>query len=178
LAIILGIQDRQKGRYFMRQSRVALTMAAAFFSACAPEPRPSAEATQSSEADRKAIETVREQALEAFNSGDIEAYIELLTDDVVYDPPNRPAVVGKEAMRAYGALFEKFILDTTYPVDELVIEGDWAFDRGVWVEKRTPREGGEQIEIPFGLLQIYYRDTEGSWKLARMVANTDTPPSH
>ena len=162
----------------MRQSCVALIMAAAFFTACSPEQRPSTEVPQSTVADREAVETVREQALEAFNSGDIEAYIELLTDDVVYDPPGRPAVVGKEAMRAYGSLFEKFVFDTTYRVNELVIEGNWAFDRGVWVEKRTSREGGEQTEIPFGLIQIYHRVTDGSWKLARMVANTENPPSH
>jgi ketosteroid isomerase-like protein len=81
-------------------------------------------------------------------------------------------------MRARGVLFEQFIFDATYRVDELHIEGDWAFDRGVWNEKRTRRDSGEQSEIPFGIVQIYRRDTDGVWKIARMVWNTDAPPSH
>jgi ketosteroid isomerase-like protein len=81
-------------------------------------------------------------------------------------------------MRDRGVLFESFIFDATYRVDEFQIEGDWAFDRGVWNEKRTRKDNGEKTEIPFGIVQIYRRDKDGVWKLARMVWNTDAPPFH
>ena len=68
------------------------------------------------------------------------------------------------------------IMFTINPITEdrskIVIEGNWAFDRGIWIEKRTPKDGGETTEVSFGILQLYQRQADGSWKLARSIWNT------
>jgi len=128
------------------------------------------------EADKTAIERVREKELRAFDLGDVEGFDNIVTEDIVLDTPNRPAIVGKEAIRAFGeALFSRLDYEATYSVDELVIEKNWAFDRGVWIEKRVPKDGGEQSQLSFGILQLYKRQSDGSWKLARLIWNSKGP---
>jgi len=157
----------------MRRRDIALVIVAASISACTPEPPPPAQETPSTEADKRAIEALREKELTAMNSGDVQGFIDLVTDDVVFDSPNRPAAIGKDAIRSLCELiFERFDYEATYPTDELVVDRNWAFDRGIWIEKRTPKGGGEQTQVSFGILQIYRRQTDGSWKLARSIWNT------
>jgi ketosteroid isomerase-like protein len=128
------------------------------------------------EADKTAIESVREKELRAFDLGDVEGLDNIVTEDIVIDTPNRPAIVGKEAHRAFcEALFSRLDYEATYSVDELVIEKNWAFDRGVWIEKRVPKVGGEQSQLSFGILQLYKRQSDGSWKLARLIWNSKGP---
>ncbi len=128
------------------------------------------------EADKTAIAMVREKELTAFDLGDVEGLNDIVTEDIVLDTPNRPAIIGKEANRAFSeALFARFDYEATYLVDELVIEKNWAFDRGVWIEKRLPKDGGEQSQLSFGILQLYKRQSDGSWKLARLIWNSKGP---
>ncbi len=160
-------------RHFITPSRIVLVIAAACLSACTGERSPAAEESSTTESDRKAIEALREQELTAFNSGDVQGFIDIVTEDVVFDSPNRPVAVGKDAIRSLcETVFERFTYDATYPTDELVVDRNWAFDRGIWIENRTPKAGGEQTQISFGILQIYRRQTDGSWKLARSIWNT------
>lgn len=157
----------------MTRSSIAMLILAASLSSCTQEPPPSAKEPPSTESDKKAIEILREKELTAFNSGDVQGFIDIVTDDVVFDSPNRPAAIGKDAIRSLcEAVFQRFNYDATYPTDELVVDRNWAFDRGTWIENRTPREGGEQTQVSFGILQIYQRQIDGSWKLARSIWNT------
>ena len=137
-----------------------------------------AESKANIEADKKALEMIREKELTAFNAGDVEGFISICTEDVVFDAPNSPATVGEEDVRAMlEASFARNDYDgSSYPVDEEVILEDWAFDRGVWIEKRMPKDGGEPNLVSFGILQIYKRQDDGSWKLARSIWNIKGPP--
>lgn len=125
------------------------------------------------EADKRALEMVREMELSAFNSGDVGGFLSVCTEDVVFDAPNSPATEGEDAVRAMlEASFARNDYDgSVYSVDEQVLIEDWAFDRGVWIEKRIPKDGGEPNQISFGILQIYKRLDDGSWKLARSIWN-------
>jgi ketosteroid isomerase-like protein len=106
------------------------------------------------------------------NAGDVQGFIDIVTDDVVFDSPDRPAAIGKDAIRSLcEVIFERFDYDATYPADELVVDRNWAFDRGLWIEKVTPKQGGEQTEVSYGMLQVYRRQADGSWKLARSIWN-------
>jgi ketosteroid isomerase-like protein len=145
----------------------------ASLSACRPGPPPSGEARPTTEYDKRAIEALREKEVAAFNSGNVQGFIDIVTDDVVFDSPYRPAAIGKDAIRSLcEVVFERFDYDATYPTDELVVDRSWAFDRGTWIEKRTAKEGGEQTQVSFGILQVYRRQDDGSWKLARSIWNT------
>lgn len=62
--------------------------------ACAP----AAEEAPTTEADVAAINSVREQEIEAGRAGDVELFLALLTEDAVYLPPNEPVLKGKAAI--------------------------------------------------------------------------------
>ena len=120
----------------------------------------------------KAIEVIREKELTAFNSGDIQAFLDIVSDDAVIDPPGGPAAIGRDAIAALlEVVFKRFEYDATYSTDELVVEGDWAFDRGIWFERRRHKGDGSKTEVPCGILQIYRRQPDSSWKLARSIWN-------
>ena len=53
-----------------------------------------------------AIGRVRDAWLEALSRGDVESLVSMVTDDVVFLPPNSPPVVGKEQLHdLYANLF-------------------------------------------------------------------------
>lgn len=157
---------------------VVIFLVAVAMTMCAPTPEPVSQSALSIEADVEAIQRVREQEVTAYSSDDLDHFISTMSDDVVVDPPYYPAVIGREAARSVIAtLFERATYDVTYPVEELVVFGDWAFERGVWTSKITPKDGGEPTEASFGGVQIYRRQSDGSWKITRLIWNTDAPPS-
>ena len=129
-----------------------------------------------SEADRQAIGRVREQEIATLISGDVEKHLALVTDDVVLMPPNAPAVVGKEAVRAHvQKMCEQFKFEgTTTSGSDLRVLGDWAFERLSGKLKLTPVGGGPVIQDVLKGLHVYRRQG-GGWKIAYDVWNSDMP---
>ncbi len=158
-------------------ARVSLVVA---LTACAPageEPERAEEATY--EADVEAIHRAHEEYRAAVNAGDLEGGLALVTDDVVWMPPNEPALTGKEAIRRWEGgepLFERFIFEISFSPEEVVVFGDWAFERGTYVLTLTPRAGGEPGQGSGKYLWIWQRQPDGSWKNARAMWNSDNPP--
>jgi len=135
---------------------------------------------------------VRQAHDAAVNAGDLEAYLANIAEDAVLMPPNEPPVVGKEATRAWHqALFGQFSLEETISSEEVVVAGDWGFDRGTYTITPTPKAVGEaaegtsieQPEIGRELdyaqtgkyLWILRRQPDGSWKIARGMWSSNHP---
>ncbi|MFQ5962467.1 MAG: YybH family protein [Candidatus Methylomirabilales bacterium] len=166
------------------------------FAGCTPaEEQPGAMTaeTTSTEADVEAVHRVRETHDAAVNAGDLEAYLAVFAEDAVLMPPNEPPVLGKEATRAWGqGLFSQFSFEETMSSEEVVVAGDWGFDRGTYTIRPTPKVGGEaaegtpieQPEIGRELdyaqtgkyLWILKRQGDGSWKTARAMWSSNHPP--
>lgn len=147
-------------------------------SACAPaadQPAVTVEATDPA-ADQAAIETLMEEVRQADMSSDIDGLLGCYTDDVVSMPPDLPAVVGKEALRAYyeEAFAQMSIEALTLTPDETQIVGDWAFMRGRFEETVLPT-GGAAFDIVGKFLFVFHREADGSWKIARLIGNLDGP---
>ncbi len=166
------------------------------FAGCKPageQPGPMTAETTSTEADVEALHSVREAHDGAVNAGDLEAYLANCAEDVVLMPPSEPPVVGKEALRAWAqGLFGQFSFEQTTSSDEVVVTGDWGFDRGTYTITPTPKAVGEaaegtsieQPEIGRELdyaqtgkyLWILRRQPDGSWKIARGMWSSNHPP--
>ena len=129
------------------------------------------------EADRQAISRVREQEIATFSSGDVEKLLALVTDDAVLMPPNEPAVVGKEAARAWlRNLYQQFKIEGSYTsTADLRVIGDWAFERMSFKLKLTPVAGGAPIEDVGKGFHVYRRQAGGAWKIAQDIWNSDKP---
>lgn len=149
------------------------------FVACAPPPAEEVvvEEPDTTEADIEAIRQVDDRMVEATNSGDIEAWLAVYTEDTVVMPPNEPVVVGRDAVRAWAQqMFDQLDMEDTVSIQEIQVAGDWAFMRATYNFRTTPKAGGESMEVTGKYLAIFSRQPDGSWRLARLVWNTDNPP--
>ena len=123
----------------------------------------------------------RDAYMSAWKSANAGQIADLYTDDALVLYPNQPAVNGKSAIRAYFQAFfgdfaqKEFVLESS----EVEIAGDWAFDRGTYRWKGVPRAGagGDPAEDHGKYLVILRRQSDGTWKVARDMDNSDRPAS-
>ena len=145
------------------------------FGGCAPE---SAEQIDL-EAERVAILEIWPQYSSSLNSGDIDSWMSLWTEDGVQMPPNEPAVSGRDQIRARNkAVLDQFIFDMrSINNEEVSVAGDWAFARGTYSATLTPKEGSETISIDGKYMTILQKQSDGSWKIHRDIFNSNVPPA-
>ena len=131
---------------------------------------------KSLEQDIAAINSVVEQWQSGTNSGNAAGVAATSTRDAVLMPPHSPAVLG-EAIRPFfqEAFFDLFRVKVSLASDEIQILGDRAFRRGTFTLTLTPKSGGEDIGDQGKYLEIWERQTDGSWKIARDIWNSDKP---
>jgi ketosteroid isomerase-like protein len=119
---------------------------------------------------------VRDAWTAAVKAKDVDRLMSMLTDDVVMMHPNRPAVIGLVANRAdLLAAFERFRVDQTVVSDEVVVAGEWAFDRSRATTTLTPIAGGAPVVVPSKAITVWRHQADGSWKIARVIGNLDQP---
>lgn len=132
----------------------------------------------STASDEEAIRTVIRQYEGAVNSADAEGVLALYADNAIWMPDNVPPVVGKTAIRrrVEGA-FREITLAKRWHVHEVVVSGDWGFARATGGGTVTEKLSGRQIVESHNELFILHREPAGSWKIARFIYNSDTPPA-
>lgn len=114
---------------------------------------------------------------ESLNSGDIERWLALWTEDGVQMPPDEAAIVGKDKIRARNeAVLDKFTFDIGITNQEVEAGGDWAYSRGTYRAKLLPKAGGRPIAIDGKYMTILARQPDGSWKIHRDIFNSNVPP--
>lgn len=125
--------------------------------------------------DVEAINRSREGLFRAFNAADAESFVASVADDVVWmSHSGPPPTIGKEAVRSsYKEFFERgpFVPHVRGSSDEVVVSGDWAFDRGTWFITRTYKRGFRRERLESCHVMIWRRPPGGAWKLARLIWN-------
>ena len=128
------------------------------------------------QSDIQAILDLEQRVFDAQISGDFEAWLSLFADDAIVMVPNLPALTNKAAIREWNApFFEKFDLHEESDEREVEVAGDWAYIRAHWTWILTPKGGGEVIKDTGNSIWILRRQSDGSWKIARGIYNSDQP---
>ncbi len=144
-------------------------MVVALSTACAPEPR------RDDAQDRAAVDSIRLEFEAGENAGDVDRMTRHLAADVVVMPPNRAITTGAAAFtESLRGFLGAYTVDVKYTTDEVVIAGDWAFERGTAVETMTPKSGGAAETSNVKYLWLYHRNN-GTWELARLMWNSSDP---
>ena len=92
-------------------------------------------------------------------------------------PPNEPPIVGKAALRSWFLrVTDQFSIDLDFSVEEVKTSGDWAFERFSFRRTMTPAGGGEPATARGKGIHVYRRQSDGSWKIARDIWNSDEAP--
>jgi ketosteroid isomerase-like protein len=133
-----------------------------------------------SSANAAAADATAHQAHEAYvtaiNSNNIDSLLGMLTEDVVFLSAHEAPMVGKAAVRPWlDGYIKAYKTHWDKPVQEFVVNGDWAFERYSYKSTDTPRDGGAIVEDTGWGLVIYHHDSDGKWRVARDAWGPDHP---
>ncbi|MCK4941914.1 nuclear transport factor 2 family protein [candidate division WOR-3 bacterium] len=128
------------------------------------------------EEDMVQIKKFLETAGEAVNQGDVEAEVSRFTEDGIYMWPGAPAIEGQEALREwFERRFAKVEAHIDSRTEEIVVCGDWAFERGTSVVNIRQKDSNHFETVRGKYINILRRQPDGSWKIARRIRNRDHP---
>jgi ketosteroid isomerase-like protein len=126
--------------------------------------------------DHESINRLRAQFVASFNREDISALSELISDDNVAMPPNRPLLNGKgENIAFWSEGFAVAESRVSVTPEELEVQGDLAFDRFRYVMESAPKSGGAMACDEGKCIWLWRRQSDGGWKVARAIWNSDLP---
>lgn len=124
--------------------------------------------------DSNAIRELAQTWRSGWLAGDADLLLSLFDEQPVLMPQDQPAVVGREAIRSlYEPVLREFEFQSESTLKEVVVSGDWGFFRSAYSLRATPKIGGAPTRVTGKSLFIVRRDSEGSWKIARLMDNSD-----
>jgi uncharacterized protein (TIGR02246 family) len=130
--------------------------------------------------DVAAIKKLAEDWRAGWERSDAEALLSLYTSDPVLLPQGQPAVAGQNAIRTlYQSFFRDYTVKGEGKVVEVEVSGDLGYFWNSYALTATPKAGGEKITAEGKSLFIVRRQSDNSWKIARLIDNSDQehPPS-
>ena len=105
---------------------------------------------------------------------DLDAKMSLFTADAVLMVPGGEKLVGQQAIRAWHeTAWQGHTHECSGTIDEVQVQGDWAFVRGTFTGVKTPTSGGTPTQDSGQFINISQRQADDSWKLARVIWNFD-----
>jgi uncharacterized protein (TIGR02246 family) len=132
---------------------------------------------QDVEADMKAVESVSKARAAAFNNSNAAGIAEHFSADAVLMAPDKPAMKGPEAVKAYyQSIFDVYTPQLNSYYEEVEVAGDMAYGRGFAEVKLTPIGGGDTLVSTAKYINILKRQPDGSWKTTHDIWNGNEPP--
>ena len=111
----------------------------------------------------------RDRWIAAVNARSPDAYVDVLTEDIVWIPPGQGAVRGHDAMRAWlTPFFDRFEYDFTVEPAGVRLAGDWAIERGHFTSRLREAEG-KWMTHGGDYLVLWRRAADGQWLIERYV---------
>jgi uncharacterized protein (TIGR02246 family) len=128
------------------------------------------------QSQRAEIEQLLNKYEQALNSSDVNAAVQLYTEDGVFMAPENPAAVGSKVLReAYAGVFQAIALKLKFQIAETkLLSPEWAL-------LRTTSTGVVKIqangaEVPGSNQELFLlRKTDGQWKIARYSFSSVLP---
>lgn len=120
------------------------------------------------EAAAAAIGQLHEAWVATVRRGDAEGLRDLVTADYEVWAAGAPTIRGPDATVAgMAAALATYAVEQVFDSHELIVFGEWAFERGVESVRATPREGGPAVSRSQRAFLILRRDAVGRWRYAR-----------
>jgi len=124
----------------------------------------------------QAVHEAHENFVNAINSNDLDQFLSMVTDDVVFMAPNSPRLVGKEAVSPWAAgYYDAFHTTWIKTSLETVARGEWAFQQYAYESEDTEKATGNVYRDTGKGIIVYHHDADGVWRVARDAWNSDLP---
>ncbi len=144
---------------------------------CAQEQALPPAPVSNTEADLETVKAIPEQWAAAYHANNLEAVVQLYTQDAARIPPNEENQEGKEAIRNHlESEFAEYTSEGEIVVIDAKVSGDLGFARGIYKGTSTSSTGGDSIEYDNKFVVVFQRQADGSWKTIIEIWN-DNPPS-
>jgi uncharacterized protein (TIGR02246 family) len=99
----------------------------------------------------------------------------MYTDDAVLMPPNTSEVKGRDAIKKFLGGFPK-ISQFKQTVQEIQGGEGYAYPSGTYEMTFTPPGSRMQVNDKGKVLAVWRKQSDGSWKVTRVIWNSDAPP--
>ncbi len=129
------------------------------------------QSTMQTETEKSAIEKLLFSYRDALNASAVNEVLRLYTSDGVFMPTNAPTATGQAQLKgAYEFVFKAIQLHIEFFVDELVVNGDYAF--ATTTSKGTTLIHASGQTIPEENRELFVlQKVAGQWKIARYMFN-------
>jgi len=123
--------------------------------------------------DKQAIQEVLDRLFSSYMAKDLELMLSCYAPDLVTMMPFGEPTYGLDEWRTL--LENAFAIGTALHVEtdteEILINGDWAFEwHSEWAQRIKIPSNEEHANYLRGM-QIFHRQSNGEWKIARYIAN-------
>jgi ketosteroid isomerase-like protein len=99
-----------------------------------------------------------------------------LTDNIVYQYPGQPELIGKAAVRKWvAAYFGAYRTKWDKTSIGFTVSGDWAFERYTYRSTDTDKKTGSVTTDLGKGINIYRRGADGKWRVAIDGWSSDKP---
>jgi len=129
--------------------------------------------------DKGKIETIAKQEIknllftyrDALNASDVSKVLPLYTEDGIFMPSGAPTSIGTEQVKgAYEFVFSNIQLSIEFYIDEIIVNGEYAFARTTSKGSTLIHATGETVPEENRELFILQKEN-GSWKIDRYMFN-------
>ncbi|MDX2190895.1 MAG: SgcJ/EcaC family oxidoreductase [Bacteroidota bacterium] len=121
--------------------------------------------------EKSAIEKLLFSYRNALNASDVNKVLPLYTKDGVFMPSNAPSAIGQEQIKgSYEFVFKTIQLNIEFFIDEIVVNGDYAFARTTSKGTTLIHANGQTVPEENRELFVLQK-TNGQWKISRYMFN-------
>ena len=124
--------------------------------------------------DEAALRQALDIEMKAANAADAAGWAAVYAQDAIVLRPHAPAIQGREAIQQWLATLPP-ISNAKGQGIEIVGYGDLAYLRGSYSMTFSIPGAPAPFEEQGKFLQIYRKQSDGSWKLTREIYNSDLP---
>ena len=115
--------------------------------------------------DEQEIRALVKRWLDASQSGDLDAVLKLMDDDVLFLVPGREPF-GKEEFATTSKQMANVKMEATSDIKEIKVKNDWAWMR-TFLRVRATMPDGKSVVRSGPTLTILRRSGEGKWLVVR-----------
>ncbi len=121
--------------------------------------------------EKSAIEKLLFSYRDALNTSDVNKVLPLYTNDGVFMASNAPSAIGQEQLKgSYEFVFKTIQLNIEFFIDEIVVNGDYAFARTTSKGTTLIHANGQTVAEENRELFVLQK-TNGQWKISRYMFN-------
>lgn len=121
--------------------------------------------------EKSAVEKLLFSYRDALNTSNVNKVLPLYTNDGVFMPSNAPSAIGQEQVKAsYEFVFSQIQLNIEFFIDEIVVNGDYAFARTTSKGTTLIHANGQTVAEENRELFVLQK-TNGQWKISRYMFN-------